>query len=57
MMTYKQLLDLVLKTEGYHLDKPVVISMEFDEYTVESVNIQFVKDDKGNPTQKIVLAV
>ena len=56
-MTYKQLLDLVLKTEGYHLDKPVIISMEFDEYTVESVNIQFVKDDKGKPVQKIVLAV
>ena len=56
-MTYKQLLDLVLKTEGYHLDKPVIISMEGDEYTVEEVNIQFVKDDKGKSVQKIVLAV
>ncbi len=56
-MTYGQLFDLVLKAEGYNLEKPVKVCMEFDEYEVKEAHIVFNEGDRKNPIEKIVLSV
>ena len=56
-MTYGQLFDLVLKAEGYNLEKPVKVSLEFYEYDVKEAHLVFSEDDKDNPIEKIVLSV
>ena len=56
-MTYGQLFDLVLKAEGYNLEKPVKVCMECDEYDVKEAHIVVNEGNRKNPIEKIVLSV